>query len=71
MKLRAITDIKGIVTRNKGDEFDYDPWEHYYQGASEQIRRSAGCFVHCYGHGEFEVLLKGVHVQVIEEQGGE
>lgn len=56
MKLKVMRDINGIITRKAGDVIDYTPWPHEFQGLSEPERADEGLFVHCFGHGEFEVL---------------
>lgn len=57
--------IKLIVQRNidtgfrklqKGDEIEYSPWKHKFRGMEEPERVTNGIYVHCFGHGEFEIL---------------
>ena len=56
----------GIVDRYIGDIIDYIPWDHEWQGMIEQERVKDGLFVHCFGHGEFEVLRVGVDIKECE-----
>ena len=65
MKLRAIKNINGIINRKHGDIFDYAPWLFDWQGMSEPERVRKGIYIHCFGHGEFEVLNEGDTVELI------
>lgn len=62
MKLKVIRDINGIVKRKVGDVIAYNPWPHEWRGLSESKRLENGFFLHCFGHGEFELLIEGVDV---------
>lgn len=64
VKLTFLKDIDGVVTRKTGDTIVYEPYNKKFQSKTESERVDAGMFVHCYGHGEFEVLKEGVNVSV-------
>jgi hypothetical protein len=68
IKLKALKDIDGIVTRKKGDVIEYYPWDSIWQSLDEPSRVAKGLFIHCYGMGEFEVLWAGKDVEVMANE---
>jgi len=61
MKLiKFIKDTKGIYNAffQKGSAIKYLPWKFEWQGMTEPERVEKGIFVHCHGHGEFDVFTK-------------
>lgn len=57
-KMKLIRDIPGVVNRKKGEIICLDgyQWSHPWQDMSSDERTKYGIYVHCYGHGEFEVI---------------
>lgn len=66
MKLRALRDKEGQPERVKGDVFDYMPWYYEWQSMTEEQRVAKELYIHCFGHGEFEVLRGGEDVERID-----
>ena len=70
IKLRFIKDVQtryGMEYR-EGEEIDYHPWHHEWQGMDEETRVSRGIFVHYYERGEFEVYITAVNVEIVMEE---
>lgn len=57
VKLKFTKQTEGIYGKvyEIGEIIDYHPWEFDWQGMNEKDRVGKGIYVHCYGHGEFEV----------------
>ena len=66
IRLKTIRDLtnkgKYMFPLKKGDIIDYIPWYHKWRDMSESERVDKGIFVHCHGHGSFEVFYENKDV---------
>lgn len=65
MQLRFTQPSNEYGDLKKGDLITYDPWPHTWRGMTEPERVAKGLFIHCGGHGEFEVFKIGENVEVV------
>jgi hypothetical protein len=67
MELEFLHETTGIYNTiyQAGERIKYRPWTFEWHGMTEPERVSKGIFVHCYGHGEFEIYHDGQDIKIV------